>query len=176
MISSSRYFLFSAALLAFLAVLSGMAWVSIVLKPEVGGQEIALSGFQLEPLISSLLILQFLLIALLKFFPSLTRRAGLMVPAIISFALGVIALTSVLSQYSNQIANEITESTGISGTESQLEIIISLEISFTPWLFLLASALLFSWTLYAVLSGIRKPLPKATKQGQEPLDLWSSQR
>lgn len=176
MISSTRYFLFSATVLAFMAVLSGTAWTTISLAPEVGGQEIALSGYQLEPLISSLPVLQFLLISLLRFFPGLAKRVGLIVPAVVSFALAAIALTSVLSQYSDQIANEISKLTGISGASSQLAIIISVEIAFSPWLFLVAAALLFSWSAYAVFAGISLPTSRGSEQVQEPIDLWSSQR
>ena len=160
-----------------MAAFAGMSWIDLELSPEAGAQKFQISGYQVFPIISALMLLQVASLLATLLTPELVARAisGLLAPIMLAHAL--LVFFGLQSNTQNAIEVQITEMTGVSGFASQAEFVEFAGETFLWVGYLLAITLNFAVLLAkAVLKSVSSNA-KATKEElvSEP-DLWETQK
>ena len=160
-----------------MAVFAGMSWINLELSPEAGAQKFEISGYQVFPIISALMLLQVAALLATLLTPELVARAisGLLAP--IMLANGFFVLLGLPSNIENAVEVQITEITGVSGFASQAEFVQFAGETFLWVGYLLALALNCAVLLAKAFSVSGASETKASKEElvSEP-DLWETQK
>lgn len=160
-----------------MTVFAGMSWIDLQLSPEAGGQEFEISGFQIFPIISALMLLQVASLLATLLTPELVARAisGLLAPIMLAHAF--IVLFGLPSNIQNALEVQITETTGVSGYESQAEFVEFAGETYLWVGYLFAVALNLAVLLTKAFSKSGSSKAKASKDElvSEP-DLWETQK
>jgi hypothetical protein len=172
---SRAYTIWAASLISTLIV-AATNWQSVLLTEEVGGAEIAVSGFDTLPILSALLLLQGSAI----FVGILTRQmvgrvlagvmAAVMLWQLVSFFLEVTTALGVATE------RKITELTGIAGLASQQEIVLQAEQGLGYSLYPIA--VIFNFLILVFIASKEFETPNRTPRSEAPidsLDLWDEQ-
>ena len=160
-----------------MAVFAGMSWIDLQLSPEAGAQKFEISGFQIFPIISALMLLQVASLLATLLTPELVARAisGLLAPIMLAHAF--IVLFGLPSNIQNALEVQITETTGVSGYESQAEFVEFAGETYLWVGYLFAVALNLAVLLTKAFSKSGSSKAKASKDElvSEP-DLWETQK
>lgn len=160
-----------------IAVFAGMSWINLELSPEAGAQKFELSGFQVFPIVSALMLLQVAALLTTLLTPELVARAisGLLAP--IMLAHGFFVLLGLPSSIQNAVEVQITEITGVSGFASQAEFVEFVGETYLWVGYLLAITLNAAVLLAKALSKSGSSKAKASKEElvSQP-DLWDTQK
>ena len=160
-----------------LVVFAGFSWLDLELTPEAGAQKFVISGYQVFPIISALLLLQGAALLSSILTPVAVGRAiaGLMAP--IMLAHGFYVVVGLQLNLQNAVAVQISEITGVAGIASQAQFV---EFAADTYLWV---GYLFSIAVnLAVLltKAISKAQLSKTRQNREEiideLDLWETQK
>ena len=160
-----------------LVVFAGLSWLDLELTPEAGAQKFEISGYQVFPIISALLLLQGAALLSSVLTPVAVGRAisVLMVPIMLAHAIFVVV--GLQSNLQNAVAVQISEITGVAGIASQAEF-----VEFAGDTFLWVGYLLSIVVNLAVLltRAVSKAQLSKTRQSREEiideLDLWETQK
>jgi len=160
-----------------MAVFAGMSWINLELSPEAGAQKFEISGYQVFPIISALMLLQVAALLATLLTPEFVARAisGLLAP--IMLAHGFFVLLGLPSNIQNAVEVQITEITGVSGFASQAEFVQFAGETFL-WVGYLLALTLNSAVLVA--KAFSKSGASKTKASKEELvsepELWETQK
>jgi hypothetical protein len=160
-----------------MAVFAGMSWINLELSPEAGAQKFEISGFQIFPIISALMLLQVASLLATLLTRQIVARAisGLLAP--IMLAHGLFVFFGLPSNIQNAIEVQITEITGVSGFASQAEFVEFAGETFLWTGYLLAVTLNFAVLLAKAISKSGSSKAKASKEVPvSELDLWETQK
>lgn len=164
------------ASVVLLAIFAGMSWINLALTPEAGAQEFEISGFQIFPIISALLLLQAASVLASFLTPELVGRAisGLLAPIMLAHGLFVFFGLQTSSQ--DAVGAQITEITGVAGFTSQ-EGFVAFAGDTYLWVgYLFAITLNVAVLLIKALSKTVNPEPRAPKEAfVDEQDLWETQ-
>lgn len=160
-----------------LVVFAGLSWLDLELTPEAGAQKFEISGYQVFPIISALLLLQGAALLSSVLTPVAVGRAisVLMVPIMLAHAIFVVV--GLQSNLQNAVAVQISEITGVAGIASQAEF-----VEFAGDTYLWVGYLLSIVVNLAVLltKAVSKAQLSKTRQSREEiideLDLWETQK
>ena len=160
-----------------LVVFAGLSWLDLELTPEAGAQKFEISGYQVFPIISALLLLQGAALLSSVLTPVAVGRAisGLMVPIMLAHAIFVVV--GLQSNLQNAVAVQISEITGVAGIASQAQF-----VEFAGDTYLWVGYLLSIVVNLAVLltKAVSKAQLSKTRQSREEiideLDLWETQK
>ena len=160
-----------------LVVFAGLSWLDLELTPEAGAQKFEISGYQVFPIISALLLLQGAALLSSVLTPVAVGRAisGLMVPIMLAHAIFVVV--GLQSNLQNAVAVQISEITGVAGIASQAQF-----VEFAGDTYLWVVYLLSIVVNLAVLltKAVSKAQLSKTRQSREEiideLDLWETQK
>lgn len=160
-----------------LVVFAGLSWLDLELTPEAGAQKFEISGYQVFPIISALLLLQGAALLSSVLTPVAVGRAisVLMVPIMLAHAIFVVV--GLQSNLQNAVAVQISEITGVAGIASQAQF-----VEFAGDTYLWVGYLLSIVVNLAVL--LTKAVSKAQWSKTRPnrdeimdeLDLWETQK
>ena len=160
-----------------LVVFAGLSWLDLELTPEAGAQKFEISGYQVFPIISALLLLQGAALLSSVLTPVAVGRAisVLMVPIMLAHAIFVVV--GLQSNLQNAVAVQISEITGVAGIASQAQF-----VEFAGDTYLWVGYLLSIVVNLAVL--LTKAVSKAQLSKTRPnrqedideLDLWETQK
>ncbi|MCX6478298.1 MAG: Trp biosynthesis-associated membrane protein, partial [Micrococcales bacterium] len=111
--SSKRVVFIWLASIILLAIFAGLSWLNLELSPEAGGQEFEITGYQVFPVISALLLLQLAAVLASFLTPITVARSisGLLAPIMLAHALFV--AIGLQSNLQNAVEAQITEITGV---------------------------------------------------------------
>ena len=160
-----------------LVVFAGLSWLDLELTPEAGAQKFVISGYQVFPIISALLLLQGAALLSSVLSPVAVGRAiaGLMVP--IMLAHGFYVVVGLQLNLQNAVAVQISEITGVEGIASQAQFVEFAGDTYLWVGYLLSTAVNLAVLLTKAVS--RAQLSK-TRQNREEiideLDLWETQK
>ena len=160
-----------------LVVFAGLSWLDLGLTPEAGAQKFEISGYQVFPIISALLLLQGAALLSSVLTPVAVGRAisVLMVPIMLAHAIFVVV--GLQSNLQNAVAVQISEITGVAGIASQAQF-----VEFAGDTYLWVGYLLSIVVNLAVLltKAVSKAQLSKTRQSREEiideLDLWETQK
>ena len=160
-----------------LVVFAGLSWLDLELTPESGAQKFEISGYQVFPIISALLLLQGAALLSSVLTPVAVGRAisGLMVPIMLAHAIFVVV--GLQSNLQNAVAVQISEITGVAGIASQAQF-----VEFAGDTYLWVGYLLSIVVNLAVLltKAVSKAQMSKTRHNREEiideLDLWETQK
>jgi hypothetical protein len=160
-----------------LVVFAGLSWLDLELTPEAGAQKFEISGYQVFPIISALLLLQGAALLSSVLTPVAVGRAisVLMVPIMLAHAIFVVV--GLQSNLQNAVAVQISEITGVAGIASQAQF-----VEFAGDTYLWVGYLLSIVVNLAVLltKAVSKAQLSKTRQSREEiideLDLWETQK
>jgi hypothetical protein len=160
-----------------LVVFAGLSWLDLELTPEAGAQKFEISGYQVFPIISALLLLQGAALLSSVLTPVAVGRAisVLMVPIMLAHAIFVVV--GLQSNLQNAVAVQISEITGVAGSASQAQF-----VEFAGDTYLWVGYLLSIVVNLAVLltKAVSKAQLSKTRQSREEiideLDLWETQK
>lgn len=160
-----------------LVVFAGLSWLDLELTPEAGAQKFEISGYQVFPIISALLLLQGAALLSSVLTPVAVGRAisGLMVPIMLAHAIFVVV--GLQSNLQNAVAVQISEITGVAGSASQAQF-----VEFAGDTYLWVGYLLSIVVNLAVLltKAVSKAQMSKTRHNREEiideLDLWETQK
>lgn len=160
-----------------LVVFAGLSWLDLELTPEAGAQKFEISGYQVFPIISALLLLQGAALLSSVLTPVAVGRAisGLMVPIMLAHAIFVVV--GLQSNLQNAVAVQISEITGVAGIASQAQF-----VEFAGDTYLWVGYLLSIVVNLAVLltKAVSKAQMSKTRHNREEiideLDLWETQK
>ena len=160
-----------------LVVFAGLSWLDLELTPEAGAQKFEISGYQVFPIISALLLLQGAALLSSVLTPVAVGRAisVLMVPIMLAHAIFVVV--GLQSNLQNAVAVQISEITGVAGIASQAQF-----VEFAGDTYLWVGYLLSIVVNLAVLltKAVSKAQLSKTRQTREEiideLDLWETQK
>ena len=160
-----------------LVVFAGLSWLDLELTPEAGAQKFEISGYQVFPIISALLLLQGAALLSSVLTPVAVGRAisGLMVPIMLAHAIFVVV--GLQSNLQNAVAVLISEITGVEGIASQAQF-----VEFAGDTYLWVGYLLSIVVNLAVLltKAVSKAQMSKTRHNREEiideLDLWETQK
>jgi hypothetical protein len=160
-----------------LVVFAGLSWLDLELTPEAGAQKFEISGYQVFPIISALLLLQGAALLSSVLTPVAVGRAisGLMVPIMLAHAFFVVV--GLQSNLQNAVAVQISEITGVAGIASQAQF-----VEFAGDTYLWVGYLLSIVVNLAVLltKAVSKAQLSKTRHNREEiideLDLWETQK
>ena len=160
-----------------LVVFAGLSWLDLELTPEAGAQKFEISGYQVFPIISALLLLQGAALLSSVLTPVAVGRAisGLMVPIMLAHAIFVVV--GLQSNLQNAVAVLISEITGVEGIASQAQF-----VEFAGDTYLWVGYLLSIVVNLAVLltKAVSKAQMSKTRHNREEiideLDLWEAQK
>ena len=160
-----------------LVVFAGLSWLDLELTPEAGAQKFEISGYQVFPIISALLLLQGAALLSSVLTPVAVGRAisGLMVPIMLAHAIFVVV--GLQSNLQNAVAVLISEITGVEGIASQAQF-----VEFAGDTYLWVGYLLSIVVNLAVLltKAVSKAQLSKTRHNREEiideLDLWEAQK
>lgn len=175
--NSKRVTIAWLASILLLVVFAGLSWLDLELTPEAGAQKFEISGYQVFPIISALLLLQGAALLSSVLTPVAVGRtiAGLMVP--IMLAHGFYAVVGLQLNLQNAVAVQISEITGVEGIASQAQF-----VEFAGDTYLWVGYLLSIAVNLAVLltKAVSKAQLSKTRQNREEiideLDLWETQK
>jgi hypothetical protein len=164
----------SIVLLAFFA---GLGWLNLGLSPEAGGQKFEITGYQVFPVISALLLLQ--LAALIASFlvPITVARviSGLLAPIMLAHAFFV--AMGLQSNLQIAVEAQITEVTGVAGLASQAEFVVFTGDTYLWIGYLFAIGWNVAALLTKALSKTGSSESRSTKtQIVDEVDLWETQK
>jgi hypothetical protein len=175
--SSKRVIIAWLVSILLLVVFAGLSWLDLELTPEAGAQKFEISGYQVFPIISALLLLQGAALLSSVLTPVAVGRAivGLMVS--IMLAHGFYVVVGLQLNLQNAVAVQISEITGVEGIASQAEF-----VEFAGDTYLWVGYLLSIVVNLAVL--LTKAVSKAQLSKARPnrdeitdeLDLWETQK
>jgi hypothetical protein len=175
--SSKRVTIAWLTSILLLVVFAGLSWLELELTPEAGAQTFAISGYQVFPIISALLLLQGTALLSSVLTPVAVGKAiaGLMAP--IMLAHGFYVVVGLQLNLQNAVAVQISEITGVAGIASQAEF-----VEFAGDTYLWIGYLLSIVVNLAVL--LTKAVSKAQWSKTRPnrdeitdeLDLWETQK
>ena len=160
-----------------LVVFAGLSWLDLELTPEAGAQKFEISGYQVFPIISALLLLQGAALLSSVLTPVAVGRAisVLMVPIMLAHAIFVVV--GLQSNLQNAVAVQISEITGVAGIASQAQF-----VEFAGDTYLWVGYLLSIVVNLAVLltKAVSKAQSSKTRHNREEiideLDLWETQK
>ena len=160
-----------------LVVFAGLSWLDLELTPEAGAQKFEISGYQVFPIISALLLLQGAALLSSVLTPVAVGRAisVLMVPIMLAHAIFVVV--GLQSNLQNAVAVQISEITGVAGIASQAQF-----VEFAGDTYLWVGYLLSIAVNLAVLltKAVSKAQMSKTRHNREEiideLDLWETQK
>jgi hypothetical protein len=160
-----------------LVVFAGLSWLDLELTPEAGAQKFEISGYQVFPIISALLLLQGAALLSSVLTPVAVGRAisVLMVPIMLAHAIFVVV--GLQSNLQNAVAVQISEITGVAGIASQAQF-----VEFAGDTYLWVGYLLSIVVNLAVLltKAVSKAQMSKTRHNREEiideLDLWETQK
>jgi hypothetical protein len=163
--------------ITLLAIFAGLSWLNLELSPEAGAQKFEISGFQVFPIISALLLLQVagLLASLLT--PELVSRviSGILSP--IMLAHGLIVVVGLQSSLQNALEAQIAEITGVAGFASQAEFVAFAGDTYIWVGYLLAISMNLAILLTKLLSKVPHSEARPTKEALvDEQDLWETQK
>ena len=165
------------ASILLLAVFAGLSWVNLELTPEAGAQSFEISGYQIYPIISALLLLQAAALLASVLTPAVVGRAisGLMLLAMLVH--GFYVVEGLQPNLQNAIAIQISEITGVAGTLSQAQFVEFAGDTYL-WLgYVIALAANLAVLLSRAISKIQ--LSKSSRNRKEIIeepDLWETQK
>lgn len=163
--------------IALLAVFAGLSWLNLELSPEAGAQEFEISGFQVFPIISALLLLQVAALLASLLTANLVSRAlsGILAP--IMMAHGLFVVMGLQSSLQNAIEEQITEITGVAGFSSQAQFVAFAGDTYLWVGYLLAITLNLAILLTQFLSKVAHSKARQTKEALvDEQDLWETQK
>jgi hypothetical protein len=165
------------ATIALLLISAGISWLNLQLSPEAGEQEFAISGYQVFPIISALMLLQVAALLATLLTPKTVARAisGILAP--IMLVHGFFVLFNLQASLQNAIEVQITEITGVSGFASQAEFVEFAGETYM-WVGYLVAVTLNSVVLLTKAfskSGFPKAKASQEELASEP-DLWETQK
>ncbi len=175
--SSKRITIAWLVSILLLVVFAGLSWLDLELTPEAGAQKFEISGYQVFPIISALLLLQgaALLSSILTTVAVGRAIAGLMVP--IMLAHGFYVLVGLQLNLQNAVAVQISEITGVEGIASQAQFVEFAGDTYLWVVYLLSVAVNLAVLLTKAIS--RAQLSRTRPNRQEiidELDMWETQR
>ena len=162
--------------IVLLAVFAGLSWLNLELSPEAGAQEFEISGFQVFPIISALLLLQVAALLASLLTPKLVSRviSGILSP--IMLAHGLFVVVGLQSSLQDAIEAQITDITGVAGFASQAEFVAFAGDTYLWVGYLLAISLNLAILLTKSLSKGPRPEARPTKDALvDEQDLWETQ-
>lgn len=163
--------------IVLLAVFAGLSWLNLELSPEAGAQVFEISGFQVFPIISALLLLQVAALLASLLTPKLVSRviSGILSP--IMLAHGLFVFVGLQSGLQDAIEVQITDITGVAGFASQAEFVAFAGDTYLWVGYLLAISLNLAILLSKSLAKVAHSEARETKEilvdGQ---DLWETQK
>jgi len=175
--SSKRITIAWLVSILLLVVFAGLSWLELELTPEAGAQIFEISGYQVFPIISALLLLQGAALLSSVLTPVAVGRAiaGLMVP--IMLAHGFYVVVGLQLNLQNAVAVQISEITGVAGIASQAEFVEFAGDTYL-WVGYLLSIAVNLTVLLA--KAVSKAQLSKTRQNREEnideLDLWETQK
>ena len=160
-----------------LVVFAGLSWLDLELTPEAGAQKFEISGYQVFPIISALLLLQGAALLSSVLTPVAVGRAisVLMVPIMLAHAIFVVV--GLQSNLQNAVALQISEITGVAGIASQAQFVEFAGDTYLWVGYLLSIVVNLAVLLTKALS--RAQLSRTRPNRQEiidELDLWETQK
>ena len=175
--SSKRVVIIWLASIVSLAIFAGLSWLNLELSPEAGRQKFEITGYQVFPVISALLLLQ--LAALIASFlvPITVARviSGLLAPIMLAHAFFV--AMGLQSNLQIAVEAQITEVTGVAGLASQAEFVV-----FTGDTYLWIGYLFaIGWNVAALLTkALSKTGSSESRSNKtqivDEVDLWETQK
>ena len=165
------------ASIALLAIFSGLSWLNLELSPEAGAQKFEISGFQVFPIISALLLLQVAALLASLLTPKMVSRviSGILSP--IMLAHGLFVFLGLQSSLQSAIEAQITEITGVAGFASQAEFVAFAGDTYLWVGYLLAISLNLAILLTKSLSKGAHSEARPKKEALvDEQDLWETQK
>jgi hypothetical protein len=160
-----------------LTILAGLSWVDLTLSPASGGQQIDVTGFQVFPVISALLLLQGAALLAALFTPPLVGKfiGAVQVPIVLWHAF--VVLTTIQQSLQDAVAAEITKATGVVGVASQAQL-VETALDNNVWYIYLAALVLNALALVAraMLGKSKEKIDSGAISQNDADDLWESQR
>ena len=160
-----------------LAVFAGLSWLDLELGPEAGGQIFEISGYQVFPIISALLLLQGAALLSSVLTPVAVGRviSGLLVP--IMLAHGFYVVMGLQSSMQNAVAAQISEITGVAGIASQTQFVSFAGDTYLWVGYLVAIAANLATVLTKAFSKANFSRTRPNKEEiTDELDLWEAQK
>ena len=175
--SSKRVTILWLVTVVLLSVFAGLSWLNLELSPEAGAQKFEISGYQVFPIISALLLLQVAALLASILTPVLVGRSvsGLLVPVMLAH--GFLVAVGLQTNLQTAVSAQIIEITGVAGLASQAEF-VSFSGNTYLWAgYLVAIALNIAVLLTKALSKSGTTKVKETKETfADELDLWETQK
>lgn len=159
-----------------LAIFAGVNWIELAFAPEAGAQEFGISGFQVFPIISALLLLQVAAILVSFLTPEIVGRAIAGLLGLIMLVHGVYVAIGVESGTQAAIGAKVTEITGVAGFAGQ-EGFVAFSGNTYLWVgYLLAIILNVAVLFVRALSRGPELEPRKPKESfVDEQDLWEAQ-
>jgi hypothetical protein len=165
------------ASIALLAIFAGLSWLNLELSPEAGAQKFDISGFQVFPIISALLLLQVAALLASLLTPKLVSRVISAILSPIMLAHGLFVVVGLQSSLQNAIEAQITEITGVAGFASQAEFVAFAGDTYLWVGYLLAIFMNLAILLTKSLSKVTDSEARPTKEALvDEQDLWETQK
>ena len=163
--------------IALLAIFAGLSWLNLELSPAAGAQKFEISGFQVFPIISALLLLQVAALLASLLTPKMVSRviSGMLSP--IMLAHGLFVVVGLQSSLQNAIEAQIAEITGVAGFASQAEFVAFAGDTYLWVGYLLAISMNLAILLTKLLSKVPHSEARPTKEELvDEQDLWETQK
>jgi hypothetical protein len=160
-----------------LVVFAGLSWVNLELTPEAGAQSFEISGYQVFPIISALLLLQGAAFLSSVLTPAAVGRAisGFLVP--IMLAHGIYVVVGLELNLQNAVAVKISEITGVAGIASQAQFVEFAGETYLWIGYLLAIAVNLAAVLTKTFSKAHLSRTRPIREEvTDELDLWETQK
>ena len=160
-----------------LVVFAGFSWLELELTPEAGAQKFEISGYQVFPIISALLLLQGAALLSSVLTPVAVGRAisGLLVPIMLAHAIFVVV--GLQSNLQNAVAVLISEITGVEGIASQAQFVEFAGDTYLWVGYLLSIAVNLAVLLTKAVSKAQFSKTRPNRQEtSDELDLWETQK
>jgi hypothetical protein len=160
-----------------LAIFAGLSWLNLELSPGAGAQKFEISGFQVFPIISALLLLQVAALLASLLTPRMVGRviSGILSP--IMLAHGLFVVVGLHTSLQSAIEAQITEITGVAGFASQAEFVAFAGDTYLWVGYLLAISLNLAILLTKSLSKVAHSEARPTKEVLvDEQDLWETQK
>ena len=156
-------------------VTAGSSWYDLLLVPDAGSQQVAISGYQVFPIISALLLLQgaAILVSLLTP-PTVTRwvAAGL---AVLQAWHLIATFFGATASIETAAASKLSELTGVTG-QAQQQLVEAASSTDAPIFYLIALGVnVVALLLNSLLSPPKPPSRSNPEQSDDSSSLWESQ-
>lgn len=175
--SSKRVTIAWLVSILLLVVFAGLSWLDLELTPEAGAQKFEISGYQVFPIISALLLLQGAALLSSVLTPVAVGRAisGLLVPIMLAHA--IIVVVGLQSNLQNAVAVLISEITGVEGIASQAQFVEFAGDTYLWVGYLLSIAVNLAVLLTKAVSKAQLSKTRPNRQAtSDELDLWETQK